>query len=68
MEGMDHVSTPLEKRRRSEMKIRDVRYGFFRVGQKVDKVKCTTCKKDITGTSYYKVNGVSFCWDCTRGS
>ena len=60
----DTCYTPLEQRRRSEMKVRTVRMGFFRVGQAQRKIKCTTCRKDITNTPHRAVNGVHYCNGC----
>ena len=36
-----------EKRRREDMRIRDRRYGFFRIGEEETKRICTLCNKII---------------------
>ena len=67
-EGMDECFTPLESRRRSEMKIRNVRFGFFRVAtEPIEQIYCT-CSKNITNISHIKVNGVHICNSCYANS
>lgn len=51
-EEMDTCYTPLEERRRSEMKIRRIRYGFHRVvTEPVDFPTCVECGNKIYGES-----------------
>lgn len=61
--------TPLEKTRRDNMNLRDVKYGFFRVAKRpLDALLCDKCDKDITHKDHVKVNGVPLCWECKLGS
>ena len=62
---MDMTYTPLEKRRREEMHLQNVRFGFFRVVTEPTKaILCSSCKKDITGICYTIVDGIPFCKSC----
>lgn len=55
---------PEETRRREDMRIRDVRYGFFRVAtEPIPTKKCDWCDKEIIGASF-SLNGVPYHFDC----
>lgn len=61
----DRCHTPLEHRRREEMKIRRVHMGFFRVAtEPLKPILCLKCKKDVTHISHSVVNSRHMCWEC----
>lgn len=64
-EEMDRTYTPLEKRRRSEMSVRSVRLGFFKVPKGPTALTyCCECDKDITTQDHIVVNKKPTCWSC----
>ena len=66
----DEIMTPRpadawEKRRREDRKIRDVRYGFFRIGTPVEPRFCSLCSKEIVkNPNTVVINGVWMHGDC----
>lgn len=49
---IDKTYTPLEKRRREEMRLYNTRYGFFRVANgPVEDRLCMRCGRKIVGAS-----------------
>lgn len=64
IKGIDDTRTPLESRRRSDMSIRDVRYGFFKVvTEEIELPKCEKCGKEINGAALM-VNGKVTHYSC----
>jgi len=64
-EEENRTYTPLEKRRREEMRLKPVRYGFFRVVK--DEVKfpvCANCGKEIYGQSNVVDGRVTHYYPC----
>lgn len=51
-----------DRGRHSSMRIRDIRYGFFRVIKDVRVFPhCDKCGKELTG-QLLRINGTSFCY------
>jgi hypothetical protein len=60
----DICHTPLEARRREEMKIRRISFGFFRVpGGPVKPETCDNCQIEL-GSNRYRLNGQRLCRSC----
>jgi hypothetical protein len=63
-EEMDKTYTPLEKRRREEMRLKPVRYGFFRVAtEPTEFPKCVKCRTKLFGP-HTVINGKHYCQAC----
>lgn len=61
----DVCHTPLEEKRRSVMRLRNVSFGFFRVAtEPIPREVCSSCSKDITGVPHTIVDGKRFCKSC----
>lgn len=57
-EERDRTYTPLERARRESMRLKDVRYGFFRVAKDtIAPPICSRCNKNIYGQALV-INGV----------
>ena len=53
------ATTKIEDRRRQEMRVRNVRYGFFRVAKdEITLLVCSKCGKNIYGQVLI-INGVA---------
>lgn len=51
-----------DQSRHANMRIRDIRYGFFRVVSDVRVFShCDKCGKELTG-QLLKINGIAFCY------
>lgn len=64
----DKCYTPLEARRRAEMRIKPAeRYGFYRVATEcTPQLKCSVCMKAIHGANTI-INGRVYCNRCLVG-
>jgi len=64
-EEENRTYTPLEKRRREEMRLKPVRYGFFRVTtEPVQFPQCANCGKEIYGQVLVKDGRTTHYYPC----
>jgi hypothetical protein len=59
----DRCYTPMEHRRREEMHLVRMKYGFFRVAkERVHALQCARCHRDIDGQAL-RINGITYHYD-----
>lgn len=64
---IDKTYTPMERRRREEMRLKDVKYGFFRVVKEaVAPPVCHKCSKNIYGQALVIDGKISHYHECVQ--
>lgn len=64
LKELDNTYTPLEKRRREEMHLHDLKYGqYYFTGHRRIFPHCCKCNKELLGEST-SINGKVYCKEC----
>ena len=61
--GLDGKSNRQEEMYQDSMRLRPMKYGFFKVGETIPDITCSVCKAALNG-SYTSINKVPYCNNC----
>jgi len=61
--GLDGKSNRREEMYQDSMRLRNSKYGFFKIGEAVPDVICSVCKTKLNGT-YTSINKAPYCNNC----